>query len=109
MYFWSNFPMTEALTKALSPLPRERTADLPSFETLNHVARAMMARVTQGISPYALYAAWFDWLSHLSRAPGRQLELALQSFIFAGRLMGLAAGARRRRAAVSAGRNRSAL
>ena len=37
-------------------------------------------RSTQGVSPHAQYAAWFDWLSHLARAPGRQLELSLQAF-----------------------------
>ncbi|HUL90174.1 MAG TPA: alpha/beta fold hydrolase [Pseudolabrys sp.] len=75
-----------------SPPPQFlRGADLPTFETLNHVARAMMARVTQGVSPHAQYAAWFDWMSHLSRAPGRQLELSVQAFIFGARLVGLAA------------------
>jgi polyhydroxyalkanoate synthase len=69
--------------------PSPPAADLPSFETLNQVARALTARVTQGISPHAQYTAWFDWLSHLSRAPGRQLELLLQALIFASRLLGL--------------------
>ena len=75
------------------PLPQHvRSVDLPSFETLNHVARAMIARVTQGISPHTQYAAWFDWLSHLSRAPGRQLELSLQALVFGARLFGVATG-----------------
>jgi polyhydroxyalkanoate synthase len=69
-----------------------RGVDLPSFETLNHVARAMTARVTQGISPHALFAAWFDWQSHLLRAPGRQVELLLQALVFGARLSGLASG-----------------
>lgn len=67
-----------------------RAGELPSFETLNQMARAMTARFTQGVSPHAQYAAWFDWLSHLSRAPGRQLELSFQAFVFGARLLGLA-------------------
>jgi polyhydroxyalkanoate synthase subunit PhaC len=51
----------------------------------------MTARVTQGMSPHGQYAAWFDWLSHLARAPGRQLELSLQALVFGGRLVRLAA------------------
>jgi polyhydroxyalkanoate synthase len=77
------------------PLPPPAGAaartDLPSFDTFNRVARAMTARLTNGLSPHAEYAAWFDWLSHLSRAPGRQLELALQAFVYSVRLMNLAA------------------
>lgn len=70
--------------------PSRRPEDLPSFETLNQVVRAMTARFTQGVSPHAQYAACFDWLSHLSRAPGRQLELSLQAFVSGARLMSLA-------------------
>jgi polyhydroxyalkanoate synthase len=84
--------MTKALTEVPPPLPASQEADLPSFETLNRVGRATMARVTQGVSPHTQAAAWFDWLSHLSRAPGRQLELALQAFIFSSRLMGVVTG-----------------
>jgi polyhydroxyalkanoate synthase len=61
--------------------------DFPSFETLNQLARAMIARLTQGMSPHAQYAAWFDWLSHLGRAPGRQCELSLQALVFGARLL----------------------
>src|SRR3569833_368148 len=70
------------------PPPDEREAQLPSFETLNRIARAMTARFTQGISPHAQFNAWFDWLSHLSRAPGRQAELAALAQINAARLVG---------------------
>jgi polyhydroxyalkanoate synthase len=84
--------MHDVVTKEKPPLPAPRGVDLPSFETLNHVARAMTARVTQGVSPHAEYAAWYDWITHLARAPGRQLELALEAFVFSSRLAGLAAG-----------------
>ena len=51
----------------------------PSFETLDRLGRAVTARLTQGISPHALYAAWFDWASHLANAPGRMIELGLEA------------------------------
>jgi poly[(R)-3-hydroxyalkanoate] polymerase subunit PhaC len=85
--------MTKALTQLQPTLSLVTlSADPPSFETLDHVARAMMARATQGVSPYAQMAAWFDWLSHLTRAPGRQMELAWLASILTGRLLALAAG-----------------
>jgi polyhydroxyalkanoate synthase len=37
------------------------------------------ARLTQGISPHAIYDAWFDWASHLANAPGRLIELGLEA------------------------------
>jgi polyhydroxyalkanoate synthase len=72
---------------AARPTPVSHPIELPSFETLNQLARAMTARVTQGVSPHAQYSAWIDWLSHLARAPGRQLELWLEALILAGRLL----------------------
>lgn len=54
-----------------------RDLSLPSFENWNRVLRASAARLTQGLSPNAQAAAWFDWASHLARAPGRQLELGV--------------------------------
>jgi polyhydroxyalkanoate synthase len=62
-------------------------ADLPSFDTFDRSARAMIARITQGVSPHALTAAWYDWLSHLGRAPGTQLELSLLALVLAARLV----------------------
>jgi polyhydroxyalkanoate synthase len=50
---------------------------VPSFENWNRVLRATAARLTQGLSPHAQAAAWFDWASHLARAPGRQAELGI--------------------------------
>ena len=52
---------------------------MPSFETMDRLGRAVTARLTQGISPHALYAAWFDWASHLANAPGRLIELGVEA------------------------------
>ena len=57
-----------------------------SFDNLDRVVRAGMGRMTQGVSPHALSAVWFDWISHLARAPGRQLDLALTASTNAARL-----------------------
>ncbi len=65
---------------------RDQASSSPSFETADRVARAMIARLTQGVSPYAERAAWFEWASHLARAPGRQLELYLQAVNSGARL-----------------------
>ncbi len=46
---------------------------------MDRLGRAVTARLTQGISPHALYDAWFDWASHLANAPGRLIELGLEA------------------------------
>jgi polyhydroxyalkanoate synthase len=52
----------------------------------------MIARFTGGISPHAEADAWFDWCSHFSRAPGRQLELLALGAVLAARLAALTPG-----------------
>jgi hypothetical protein len=46
----------------------------------------MIAQFTGGVSLHAQSAAWFDWLSHFSRAYGRQLELAALGGVLGVRL-----------------------
>ena len=74
----------------LAPAPARKAAaenlPIPSFATFDRVARAMTARWTQGVSPHALADAWFDWIAHLSRAPGRQMELAIAAAMLTARL-----------------------
>ncbi|MGB8710652.1 MAG: alpha/beta fold hydrolase [Methyloceanibacter sp.] len=66
-------------------------ARVPSFETMDRLGRAVTARLTQGISPHALYAAWFDWASHLVNAPGRLVELGIEAVNIGARLARFAA------------------
>lgn len=72
---------TETRVAAASQAAAAADADdgisVPSFENWNRVLRATAARLTQGLSPHAQAAAWFDWASHLARAPGRQAELGI--------------------------------
>lgn len=78
-------PTTAAANAAVLP-PALNSEKLPDFDTLDRSLRAMTARLTQGVSPHARMAAWFDWVSHLVRAPGSQLELSLLAAAYAARL-----------------------
>ena len=62
-----------------APRPSSEATGIPSFETMDRVERAVAARLTHGVSPHALYDAWFDWASHLANAPGRLIELGLEA------------------------------
>ena len=65
--------------KSAATPPSSVSEGMPTFETMDRVERAVAARFTHGISPHALYAAWFDWASHLANAPGRLIELGLEA------------------------------
>jgi polyhydroxyalkanoate synthase len=71
--------------------PRALAASEISFDNIDRLARAAMGRLTQGVSPNAMAAAWFDWGSHLARAPGRQLELTVRAWTNLARLARYAA------------------
>jgi polyhydroxyalkanoate synthase len=77
-------PHEPAAREPLPPPPRGPVATA-SFETLDRLTRAVIARFTHGISPYAQIAAWSDWAVHLATATGRQVELSLAALRAAGR------------------------
>jgi poly[(R)-3-hydroxyalkanoate] polymerase subunit PhaC len=64
----------------------DETATPPRFDTLDKASRALIARLTQGISPWAIASAWADWCVHLAFAPGRRVELAQKAATDAIRL-----------------------
>jgi polyhydroxyalkanoate synthase len=58
----------------------------PQFEYLDRLLHAGTARLTLGLSPHAIGAAWFDWSLHLARSPGRITDLMLAAFAKQSRL-----------------------
>ncbi|MDX8354991.1 PHA/PHB synthase family protein [Cognatiyoonia sp. IB215182] len=92
--------MTQTQTAHPVPavIPRNALArhDVPSVHShrnLDRAIRAAVAKVTGGISPHAVTETWFDWALHLSRAPGRQLELIERAQTNAARVAAFAMGA----------------
>jgi len=59
---------------------------LGTYQIMDKVAHAGMAKMTMGIAPSALAAAWTDWATHLAAAPGKQMELAEKAFRKSGKL-----------------------
>lgn len=48
-------------------------------DVLDRATHATLAKVTMGLSPASLLAAYFDWLVHLGVAPGKRLQLLEKS------------------------------
>ena len=46
------------------------------YADLDRMARAGLAGMTGGLSPFSTLQAWGDWAMNLAAAPGRQIELA---------------------------------
>jgi len=80
-------PSPRAPDRHAAPLPQADVSSGIGFDNMDRMARAATGRFTQGVSPNAMAAAWFDWASHLMRAPGRQLELTLTAGTSLARLV----------------------
>jgi polyhydroxyalkanoate synthase len=64
-----------------------------SLGALDRAVRARLAKLTNGISPYAVASAWTDWWFHLLQAPGKQIALGLGAVDSAQKLVAFAAQA----------------
>jgi polyhydroxyalkanoate synthase len=62
------------------------TPQLGRLDDIDRTWRSTVGRVTSGVSPNAVFAAWQDWALHLLRAPGRQAELASEAWLIAAHL-----------------------
>ena len=63
------------LTHSKSPAPQSEN----TFEALDRMAHATVAKATSGLSRSALSEAWMDWVAHLAVSPGKQLQLTEQA------------------------------
>ena len=80
--------LERAKAPSVAPFLRPRRAgdNQPSYRNTDRLARAMLARATQGVSPNALAQTWADWTLHLAQAPGKRLELMQSAAMSAARL-----------------------
>ena len=66
-------------------IPVERAVELaPPDETLpgaglDRAARAAAVRLAGGISPWSIWMAYADWVTHLAASPGKQAELSAKA------------------------------
>lgn len=86
----SRSPIGTVLPDKIEPRPEPKSEH--PHQNLDRAARAAVARLTGGVSSHAFIEAWSDWALHMSRSPGRQLELVERAQQNALRLMAHATG-----------------
>ena len=57
------------------PFERDSYASTAFGDVIDRSLHAAVSRMTAGLSPAALAEAYFDWLTHLVSAPGKQAQL----------------------------------
>jgi polyhydroxyalkanoate synthase len=60
----------------ITPWAPPADEDTPPPQELDRALHAQWARLTSGLSPAALNAAFMDWFVHVTHSPSKQLELA---------------------------------
>jgi polyhydroxyalkanoate synthase len=65
---FTSSPSTSVAQEGVTP-PRD----------LDTVVHAQLARLTMGLSPASMAAAWLDWLGHLAVSPGKRQALAMHA------------------------------
>lgn len=55
------------------------TAGEPLAKVIDRTLHAQAARLTGGLAPSALWAAYLDWAAHLALSPGQQIFLAVKA------------------------------
>ncbi len=91
--------MTKEKTKTSMPITGEarlpvvvpESAAQSGFSHFDRRLHSAIARLTAGVSPYAISRAWSDWAIHTARAPGRQAELLVHAVKDAQRVAQFAA------------------
>ncbi|MDP4032807.1 MAG: poly-beta-hydroxybutyrate polymerase N-terminal domain-containing protein, partial [Pseudorhodobacter sp.] len=94
--------MTRTTKKPKPPAPVPVVDQLPAVigpavapehppQDFDRAARAVLARLSGGVSTHAFTEAWSDWAQHLARSPGRQMELAAHAQRNLMKVMALAA------------------
>jgi polyhydroxyalkanoate synthase subunit PhaC len=83
---------TRVLERAKAPSvtpfagPRRAGDSQPDYGAVDRLARALLARATQGVSPNTVAQTLADWTLHLAQAPGKRAELAHSAAMTAARL-----------------------
>ncbi|WP_092498860.1 PHA/PHB synthase family protein [Meinhardsimonia xiamenensis] len=60
----------------VAPPAARDEAETSPYAVMDRALRASLAHLTQGLSPFALAAAWQDWATGLALSPGKRAELA---------------------------------